>query len=210
MHRWIQSSWFSAVLAALGAMLFKMLLALWAVLLVTAGLFALAWFALLLVADASAAALILLESGKAGNGSALAAAAVFIEIPVGRAGLVLGALASADGVVLPAVFWWAFAFIDAFALAAIFIIEGGWWFAVVAVALILGDSQDQGGRSVGTWIFNCDDQGVNSALQIFEAESKDCTPILTLESFTAVQSCSKAIISYNSQVSLTCAIGGRR
>jgi hypothetical protein len=46
----------------------------------------------------------LFESGKAGNGPALAAAAVFIEIPVGREGLVLGALASADGVVLPAVF----------------------------------------------------------------------------------------------------------
>jgi hypothetical protein len=54
--------------------------------------------------DASAALLILFESGKAGNGPALAAAAVFIEIPVGREGLVLGALASADGVVLPAVF----------------------------------------------------------------------------------------------------------
>jgi hypothetical protein len=51
-----------------------------------------------------AALLILFESGKAGNGPALAAAAVFIEIPVGREGFVLGALASADGVVLPAVF----------------------------------------------------------------------------------------------------------
>jgi hypothetical protein len=61
-------------------------------------------FDFLFVANASAAALILFESGKAGNGSALAAAAVFIEIPVGGAGLVLGALASADGVVLPAVF----------------------------------------------------------------------------------------------------------
>ena len=197
MHEWIRSSWFLAV-ATLRAILLKILPAF--LIFVAA-----ARFDFLL--DASAALLILFESGKAGNGPALAAAAVFIEIPVGTAGLVLGALASADGVVLPAVFWWACAFIDAFALAGIFIIEGGWWFAVVAVALILGDSQDQGGRSVGTWIFNCDDQVVNSALQIFEAEFKDCTPILTRESFTAVQSGSKAIISYNSQVSLTCAIG---
>ena len=201
MHRWIQSSWFSDVtLAALGAILLKMLPVF---LMIAAG----ARFDFLFVANASAAALILFESGKAGNGSALAAAAVFIEIPVGGAGLVLGALASADGVVLPAVFWWACAFIDAFALAGISIIEGGWWFAVIAVALILGDSQDQGGRSVGTWIFNCDDQGVNSALQIFEAESKDCTPILTLESFTAVQGYGKAIIGRDNEVGFICAIG---
>lgn len=116
MHVWIRSSWFLAVVT-LGAILLKV----FALPFFAAG----ARFAFLFVADAGAGALILFVSGEAGDGSALAAAGVLIEIPVGRAGLVLGALASTDGVVFPAEPRGACTFFNAFALAGVPIIEGG-------------------------------------------------------------------------------------
>jgi hypothetical protein len=81
------------------------------------------------------------------------------------------------------------------------------WKAGNGSALILGNSKDQGSRSLSAWIFNSNDQSVNSTLEVFQRESENCTPIGALESITAIQSCSKAIISCNNQVSLTCAVG---